>query len=101
MDAGRGSVGAVSVDPRRQPPVKVQPPRPHRERFSQTLLALGDKCMHAAYLSLRYGGGALSHEMARGSLYHEFQERAMWTLIEQGQPNLYAGVEEAVYENLK
>lgn len=79
---------------RRQPPVRVPPPRPRRERFSQTLLALGDKCMHAAYLSLRYDGGAPSHEMARGSLYHAFQERAMWTLIEHDQPNLYAGVEQ-------
>jgi hypothetical protein len=79
------------VQARHQPPVKRQPPRP--PRLSQTMLALGDKCMHAAYLSLIYDGGALSHPMGRGSLYHAFQERAMWTLIELGQPNLYAGVE--------
>lgn len=82
------------IDPRRQPPVDVAPPRPHSGRFSMTLLSLGDRCMRAAYLSLLYGGGAPSHEMARGSLYHAFQERAMWTLIEREEPNLYAGVEQ-------
>lgn len=76
---------------RHQPLVPAPPPRP--ERFSQTLLALGDKCLRAAYLSLLHDGGAPSHDMARGSLFHSFAERAMWTLIETDQPNLYGATE--------
>lgn len=79
------------TDYRRLPPVDGPPPLP--ARLSYSLLSRFDACPRSAYLDLTYSGGAPSHDMHRGSVFHEFAERAMWTLIEQGEDNLVAAID--------
>lgn len=69
------------------PPV---PPVPRPERLSQTLLKHMDRCPRAAYLYLKHGGGAASHAMYRGSLFHLFVERTTMELVVRGEKTLYA-----------
>lgn len=78
------------INLRKLPPVDVAPSRP--DRLSQTLLAKSDACMRSAYLYLLHGGGAPSHPMDRGTALHIVQERVMLTLIEAGEPTLYAAM---------
>lgn len=48
---------------------------------SQTFLRTMDRCDHAALLHLRYGGGASSLELNRGSIMHETIDRLIRMLI--------------------
>lgn len=70
------------IDYRQLPPVDpVKVPR----RFSQTLIAKHDDCPRSAYLYVKHKGGPMSHEMDRGTLAHLVLERALKTLIAQGE----------------
>lgn len=68
------------------PPVEENVPP--RDKASQTLLSRQAVCPRSAYLYLRHDGGAPSHEMHRGSAFHEFAARATGILIEQGEHRL-------------
>lgn len=70
------------TDWRDLPPVDVPPRRP--SRLSTTLLECFDKCRRSAYLSLTEGGGS-THEMDRGSGFHEFARVATEAALEHGE----------------
>jgi hypothetical protein len=76
------------LDLRNLPPVKHPVPSP--ERLSQTLLGHADRCPRAAYLYLRHHGGAPSHAMNRGTLFHTFAERLAIDLMRRGERSLVA-----------
>ncbi len=76
---------APAVDLRRLP--KVEPVVPPA-RFSQTLLRMFDRCERSGYLYVKYSGGPGSHDMARGTAFHVFAERATRLLCEQEEPRL-------------
>lgn len=80
--------GEQSVDWRDLPPLEPdeRPELPDDWVPSQTFLRTHDECDRAAYLQLRYRGGAGSHEMNRGALFHEIVERLIRHLIEHGEP---------------
>jgi hypothetical protein len=70
------------TDYRKLPPVEpVEVPR----RFSMTLLDRHDNCPRSAYLAVKHRGGPGSHEMDRGTLFHEVGARALKTLIAHGE----------------
>lgn len=70
------------TDYRKLPPVEpVEVPR----RFSMTLLDRADNCPRSAYLAVKHRGGPGSHEMDRGTLFHEVGARALKTLIAHGE----------------
>lgn len=48
---------------------------------SQTFLKRHDACDRDAYLHLRYRGGAASHELNRGAIFHEVAERIARILV--------------------
>lgn len=58
------------------------------ETLRQTLLGLHNHCPHSAYLSLKHDGGGDSHQMARGTAFHEVAERAITEMIEQSEPKM-------------
>lgn len=58
---------------------------PPRDKASQTLLARQAVCPRSAYLLLKHDGGVASHEMHRGSAFHEWAKRATLMLIERGE----------------
>jgi hypothetical protein len=66
---------------------KLPPVEPVRwpERLSQTLAHWLDDCPRAGYLYVKTGGGAPTHQMDRGTLYHESVRRLMVDLIQQGE----------------
>jgi hypothetical protein len=61
--------------------------------FRQSLLARADQCRHSAMLDVKHDGGSDSHAKQRGTAYHLFAEKMIRTLIEQGEPTLYARAE--------
>lgn len=79
--AEHGTNGKVNW--RDLPPVEhlVEVPR----RPSQTFLGHHEVCDRMAYLWLKHGGGAGSHPMNRGSLFHIFAELATLELIAKGE----------------
>lgn len=74
------------VDWRNLPPVEV--PFIPREDWvpSQTFLRTQDRCDRAAYLFLKYRGGAGGHELNRGGLFHETIDRLLRMLIDHAEP---------------
>lgn len=59
-----------------------------RDRASQTLLARQAVCPRSAYLHVRHGGGPGSHEMHRGSAFHEFAATAINWLVDADEHQL-------------
>ncbi len=78
------------LDLRSFPPVEPLSAVP--ESWRQTMISKFVECPRSAYLYLRYGGGALTHPLAGGTLLHRATERYIRTLIEQdehmGNPEL-------------
>lgn len=69
-------------------PEDEQPDLPNDWVPSQTFLRTHDRCDRAAFLLLKYQGGAASHELNRGSLFHECVERLIRILVEQGETKI-------------
>lgn len=71
------------VDFRDLPPIppEDQPDFPEGWTPSQTFLRTMDACDRAALLHLKYGGGAATHELNRGSLMHETIDRLLRMLV--------------------
>lgn len=67
------------INLKKLPPVPALADWP--ERYSQTLLAKADRCMRAAYLYVKYHGGAPGHQLDRGSLSHAVFQRMTEDLI--------------------
>lgn len=65
-------------------PFEIEAP----EKASQTLLSRIDVCPFSGALYIRHKGGPQSAEMARGSAFHEFAEKATNMLIEQNEPKM-------------
>jgi hypothetical protein len=76
---------------RQLPPVE---PVRWPERLSQTLAHWLDDCPRAAYLYVKTGGGAPTHFMDRGTLYHEGAKRLMVDLIQHGEERWGSASEE-------
>lgn len=75
--------------------VRTMPPVPEDEQIeldgrmvSMTLLDFHDNCDRAAYLYRRWSGGAPSHHLNRGSLFHIWADTALNYLIERNEPKL-------------
>lgn len=62
-------------------PEEDQPIFPPNWTPSQTLLRISDRCDRAALLHLKFGGGASSHELNRGSVAHETYDRLERLLV--------------------
>lgn len=58
------------------------------EKFSQTFLRHYEECPRSAYLYAKYRGGAASHPLERGTLFHTFAEQAIKTMIEHGENSM-------------
>ena len=71
------------IDLRTFPPVAPLTSIP--EAFRQTFLSKYTECPRAAYLYLKYNGGALSHPLAGGTLAHRAIERFMRHLLENDE----------------
>jgi PD-(D/E)XK nuclease superfamily len=59
-------------------------------RYSQTLLRHASHCQRAAYLYVKYRGGAPGVALDRGTAVHAVIERMTNTLIENGERTLFA-----------
>jgi hypothetical protein len=66
---------------------KLPPVEPVRwpERLSQTLARWMNRCPRAGYLYVKTGGGAPTHMMDRGTLFHEGALRLMVDLLQHGE----------------
>jgi hypothetical protein len=75
------------IDWRNLPPVDEaeQPDLPADWRPSQTFLKVHDRCDRAAFLYLKYGAGAGSHELNRGSIFHAVVERLTKLALREGE----------------
>lgn len=71
------------LDLRTFPPVAPLSAAP--ETYRQTLVSKFAECPRSAYLYVRYGGGALTHPLAGGSLLHRATERYIQHLIGEGE----------------
>lgn len=80
---GAEAIVEPTVNYRDLPPVAVgeQPDLPPDWTPSQTFLRTMDRCDRAALLHLKYGGGAATHELNRGSLMHETIDRLERMLV--------------------
>jgi hypothetical protein len=78
-------------DPRRVEPVTWDVAAP--KRVSVTLVKKADACPRDAAFYLRYGGGAQTGPLLRGSLFHLFAEKAMSMLMVHGERTLFAAQE--------
>jgi hypothetical protein len=80
----------VSQDWRDLPPVSAdeQPEFPDNWAPSQSFLRRLDACDRSALLSLQYGGGAGSHELHRGDLFHQCAERLIYIAIKQAEDHV-------------
>lgn len=54
-------------------------------RVSQTFLGKHDRCERAAFLYAKHDGGAGSHPLERGTVFHEFAARANRHLVAEGE----------------
>lgn len=66
-------------------PEEDQPHFPDGWTPSQTFLRYHDRCDRSALLYLQYGGGASTHPLNRGSIFHLTIERLLRLLKEQGE----------------
>lgn len=76
---------------RQLPPVE---PVRWPERLSQTLARWLNRCPRAGYLYVKTGGGAPTHPMDRGTLFHEAGKRLMGEQMAAGERWDSAGAEE-------
>lgn len=67
------------IDLRTFPP--VEPISTVPTTYRQTLLAKSVQCPRDAYLYVKYGGGALTHPLAGGTVLHRAIERYIRTLL--------------------
>jgi hypothetical protein len=68
---------------------------------SQTFLKYLDACDRSAYLYLRHRGGASTHPLNRGSIFHECVERLIRILIEEGESKIPPEVaRDVLYETM-
>ena len=58
------------------------------EKVSQSLLARMDVCGYSGALYLQHKGGAQTAPMSRGTIFHEFVERAILTMVDTGEVQL-------------
>lgn len=75
------------IDWRDLPPIPESEQPEFRDGWmpSQTFLRTHDNCDRAALLYLQYGGGASTHELNRGSIFHLTAERLLRLLVAQGE----------------
>lgn len=79
-----------------------QPDLPEDWTPSQTFLKYLDTCDRSAYLYLRYRGGASTHPLNRGGIFHECVERLIRILIEQGEKKIPPEVaRDVLYETMR
>jgi len=71
------------TDYRDLPPVEENVERP--EAYGQTFLARMDVCARSGFLYQRHRGGPASHQMERGTAFHEAARRFVDLLIENGE----------------
>lgn len=69
-------------------PEEGQPAFPDTWTPSQTFLRYHDRCDRSALLHVQHGGGASTHELNRGSLFHLTVERLLRLLIKEGEPTV-------------
>lgn len=71
------------LDLRSFPPVEALSRVP--DHYRQTLLSKSTECLRSAYLYEKYGGGALTHPLAGGTVLHRAIERYIRILMEEGE----------------
>lgn len=75
---------------RELPPLPVAERRKAKrpEKHSMTLMSKWDTCHRSAFLYLKHKGGAQTHAMARGEVFHQFVEEAVGYLTDPDEnPN--------------
>lgn len=56
--------------------------------ISATCLDHADNCLYSGALYLIFGGGANTHALIRGTIFHEFAEAAVRYMLEVGEPQM-------------
>lgn len=58
------------------------------DTLRQTLLSRHDKCPYSAMLYMELDGGADSHQLTRGSVFHLVRQRCVETIVAQGEQTI-------------
>lgn len=74
------------IDLRTFPPVEPLSVVP--DSYRQTVLAKSVECPRSAYLYYKYGGGALTHPLAGGTLLHRTIERLILHAVREGETTI-------------